>query len=123
MRTTLYVLWILLPWVSLIYTITGTWLLTYRQSWGRPAPRPWNTLWKWAKWPTLLHVFADPVLDVMFADKITVWTTLSWVCNAIVWYYLRNAGDDDLGPKVRKKLLETVSQVGGKLIIVPVRTA
>ena len=102
----------------LAYSFSGTWLLTMRCH-GLPTADSWRlTIWQWTKWPALAYVILNPIQDIMTGQTGVFDALLSGLA-AVMWWELRNAGDDDLKKKLKKFLKETVAQIEGKLVVVP----
>lgn len=81
--------------------------------------KPFNLVWKWAKYPALGHAVGAPVLTVLIAGHLTFWDYLSTAVNVYVWWQYRDVGDDDWKKKLKKKVTEIVKAVQGRLIVVP----
>jgi hypothetical protein len=107
------VLWTVYVWSGLFLVIWKT-LKPHKE-------RPWllNTVWKWAKWPAFGWLLANPVLTIVLVGHLAWYDDLTFLINIWIWYAYRDAGDDDLTKKMKKKAKEIVQQVGGKLVIVP----
>lgn len=81
----------------------------------------WNTIWRWTKWPAFAGLFIQPWSDFAF-DNHHWYSPLAYVLNAVVWWSLRNAGDDDISKKLKKKLKEKIEAINGKLVVIPATT-
>jgi hypothetical protein len=103
----------------LTYSLSGNIMLIIRTH-GKGPTGVFNTIWKWSKWPAFTHLFVNPVADVI-CGNLRWWCPFIYAINVAVWWVLRNAGDDDWSKKVRKKLTETVKQLGTRLVVVPTR--
>lgn len=78
-----------------------------------------NFIWYVTKWPALGYICAMPVIEA-FADTLDWKTSASFAVNLAIWYLNRNAGDDDDYKKWKKRVQSKVTEVKGRLVVVPV---
>lgn len=78
-----------------------------------------RTLWKWTKWPSLVNVLLQLPIDAVLFGNLSVRDCLLTAFDAVIWWWLRNAGDDDTMKKLKKTLTAVVERVGDKLAVVP----
>ncbi len=81
-----------------------------------------NRAWCIAKWPALASVIWDPAVIIFFDHQApSTFQILVTAFNAWVWYLYRDAGDDDEFKRLLERSTETVKDIGGRLVVVPVR--
>lgn len=114
--TELQIASLILALVFFVFVNAGS-LLQLLQACRRPRPTWLNAVWKWTKWPSLVHVFSWPLIDVI-TDRVDTVSVVLYILNAILWWLLRNSGDDDLDDK----LTEAVNKIKrrfNRLVVVP----
>lgn len=78
-----------------------------------------NLVWYWCKWPALAHILSTSILSVLIDGHLTWWRAGLNILNGFLWWAYRDTGDDNDHKKLRKKLKEKVTQVSGRLVVVP----
>ncbi len=64
-------------------------------------------------------VVASYVLDAVEAGEVTILRTVSTAISLVCWRYWSRNDPDDRWKKRRKKAVEKVARVGGRLVVVP----
>lgn len=80
-----------------------------------------NAIWALTKWPALVSIGGMPACEMLMSHKNLHWWDVIFAGLSVwIWWSYRNSGDDDQFKKTKKRALERVSEVGGKLVVVPV---
>lgn len=90
------------------------------QALGRQRPRLMNLIWFWTKWPGLVYLITDPVFAVLIEGKLGWLRAFFDILGLWVWWGNKDQGDDEDHKKLKNKLKEKVTQMRGKLVVVPV---
>ncbi len=84
------------------------------------AARRANTIWRWTKWPSLVHIIANIPLNIYcYGHRPDIWDWFFLTINLMLWYSYRNMGDDDPMDKLKDKITEKVKEINGRLVLVP----
>lgn len=87
-----------------------------------PAMRHLYSIGWWlVKWPALAYTPFSITADIAAGDNVSFLAALLFLANLTAWWWLRTAGDDDTLNKLKKKMTEKVTEVAGRLTVVPVR--
>ncbi len=100
-----------------LYTGTAVFLSTVTRL-GARRPAAANLIWYWCKYPALTYLVLGPVSMHIFAD-FGIIDTVSWAACDFLWWVCRDAGDDEDHKKLKKKLKDKVTELHGRLVIVP----
>lgn len=104
---------------EMAYIFSGVWLITETALKKCHHNKRINGIWRWSKWPALAYTLGDIPMQIIIGEKVGMFDYLSFGLNLWIWYFYRNAGDDDPMNKLRKKITEKVAEIGGKLVLVP----
>ncbi len=117
MRYLLALLIIVMACSYYVYLITGAWLYGHKLLRYNKSSLA-NLLWYWTKWPALGYIILVPVAAV-FVDVFGIDDVVNTVLCLIAWWFCRNSGDDDDHKKLKDKLKSKVTQMQGRLVVVP----
>lgn len=111
----------LAPYIFFAFVAAGTSCVVHKMKHGTAPSGLANDVWRWTKWPAFAHLFITPAWALTHGYHHW-YSAVIWALDALTWWWLRNAGDDDPGKKLKNKLKEKIEIIHGRLVIVPATT-